>query len=506
MWCRFNPRVAFLPVEDIKVLFERGSPAPLELTVDVEFDTPLFDLVRDHIGRLKTLRNIMFDAFEDPMAVTPSFPEPILSAPLLEDFGVVSYEASGIVIPLLPVIRDAPRLRSLSMQRARLFWASDTYHNMAHLSITDVPSTNRSASDGQILDLFQNCPNLESLELHLLDKWTDVLPGYVHAPRPGENVQRIQTPNLRTLKLNMRPELLLFILRRIVLSPLFQRLEVASVYRDPQHLDELLSEAHLPAFFFTNLRKLKIEQVAMERRTIVLFGKGHGAGGEYALRVETRFEYEDEDEDMIHPASAMHSMIPKRYALPALTVLKLSEEETRSAELSASHIAALLGRLPTLVSLSLNGYGFPSSFAYFHPAIADDQVVWPPPLPHLRRLTICQNGPYLLEIDSYAGNDAYVEDMPNVLDFVRPFAPHLVELRILLHDLLTRDPELSHGSMGGFVRAVRDLGVPNVWWREDITLGGGAIFHVQEFWQQEFGSEHGGLCTPHFLSLLPPTR
>lgn len=490
MWSCYGKRALYLNEHYLKLLFERASPYPLSvypiLTPRRLMQAGVFC---NYMDRFKVL-GFEVNYVSGQGQVHPVV-DPTMSASLLEELTVsVGIRRPEIIISCLPFIRDTPRLKSLELRGTRLPWNSAIYRCLVRLKIEGpLRPIGDSTIDGDILDVFRNAPNLEDLDLCLGQGRNRLL---LDHDRSTPISPPIPVDNLRTLKLSMGSDLLLHIIRGISLSPRLRKLELHLSCNELPHLEELLSPATLPPFLFQNLRTLELKYLDYATLHTALVGSGHEHDGEYALRIEVTSQS--------RTFLALHRMIPRQFAMPALEELELHDSSGISTAESAPYIIELLPRLASLSSISLIGRGLAASFPHLRRAL--DAANTPPSswFPKLQQITI-SNTPGVFGVLKYPGSVA-LEDLGDVVEFLRPFTSSLLRLRFLVYRFHC-SRKSSRDMAVAFIEAIRDWGIPDVWWLEEgfAVVGSGAIqsssvVRVQEIWPEGEGPDSS---SSHFL-------
>ena len=286
-------------------------------------------------------------------------------APQLQELTVINcYRFKNIYTSLFD--NQTPHLRSLELKGCRLAWRSGMYRNLRKLKLEFYGLLPHPDKDRDLLALFRDSPNLESLELKIMDDkqtpWdplsNTLLPTNLYSE---SDHKQINVPDLRELVLDLPSEYMLHILQSIVLPEDMTRVDLTARADNDWLTSMLVSRRCIPTQLFRDLRDIS---VAHDFRyddiiTCGIHGTGVRAGGErYSLSV-TFFPLRNDRLPM--KLAPLVDTIRAEHPMPLVEHLHFVESSRISnheRDVAAQAVVALLthcGR--SLTRLSLHGCG-----------------------------------------------------------------------------------------------------------------------------------------------------
>lgn len=477
MWTRYDlasPKVT----NSAETLLQRSRPCPLEF-YSYRVGTHKSTLLSANIDRLSVLESIFAHGAE-----------PHLIAPNLEHFGIIFRSQDAyLVFNELPLIKEAPRLKSLELVDCRLSWRSALYSNLTILKITHgrifadqeyIIRYLHNETDNDILEVPYTSPGLEHLEIHLPDPPTRPHFAPIRlAPVPAYAPIRLHA--LRTLVLDMQDEYALRILNGVVLPEGMLRIELRICCHRTELLDTLIEFRYLPNFLFTSLHTLLVASNAPIRNrtpwSTVLKGYGRTTKeNEYQLNVT--IEFSDENVFGVAPRVAFHRLLPAHSLMSSLQELDLSGNMFSNVAQSADAVAAFVVGLPYLSTLGLYGAGLYSAFGALRDAFISATA--PPSRHTLPRLDCIRIGTHPIG-DSFDD----VAEFTGVIPFLRLFTPRLRELHVAVEPFTHRG---DRKVLRDLVDVFRGLGVPMVWWATPFDVVGEELtarIYPRDLWPQD---------------------
>lgn len=350
-------------VDLARLFIGRSQPCTLVMDVHREWycgaqaDERRSTLCKENLGRVGAL---YFQPLSSTLP-TWSLDQP---APELRELTVVNYyRYQNIYTSLFG--DQTPQLRNLELMGCRLAWRSGMYRNLSKLKLEFYGLLPQPDKDKDLLALFRDSPNLESLELKIMDDkrapW-DPLSNFLLPTNLYSEMEHkeIDVPALRSLVLDLPSEYMLHILQSIALPGDMSHLDLTARADNDWLTSMLVSKRCLPMKLFHDLRELSvIHNYQYDIITCGIQGAGLRQNGErYDMSLTFLPLRNDDRPTQLEP---IIGTIRNEHPMPYVEHLRFIESSrisNKARDAAAFDMVSLLGHCgTTLEQLTIHGCG-----------------------------------------------------------------------------------------------------------------------------------------------------
>lgn len=357
MWTcySFQDCTCYLPTELHVSLIERSGSCPLEFYIDHRTLGDEFEPIIANIGRISLLQCIYVHHFRE-------LDLPGLPAPMLENLSISGSREE--MVEGIPLIMDAPRLKTLDLVHDSLPWKHKFYHNLVDLQIStsEYPEDLDSSDENDILNIARVSPDLKHLKLEVYRRPQSIRRDYVPtfhllpAPTPPLHMHALQT-----LELKMRDEYAVHLLTGISLPQSLHTIYLIVNRYSEAHLNRLLDFHYIPSQLLSSLHTLRVSSVLRlpplhyeVSWCIEIWGRSPNCTA-WCENFFLVIQYTPHT--AIVPEHRSLSRLLPALSMPALKSIDLVDNDAGSVAASAHTLAAFISRAPALTVLGIGGSG-----------------------------------------------------------------------------------------------------------------------------------------------------
>ena len=450
-------------VDLARLFIERSRPCTLVMDVHREWycgaqvEESRSSLCKDNLGRVGAL-------YFQPLSSTLPTWSLELPAPELQELTVVNYYRYQNIYTCL-FGNCTPQLRNLELMGCRLAWRSGMYRNLLKLKLEFYGLLPRPEKDKDLLALFRDSPNIESLELKIMDDkrapW-DPLSNFLLPTNLYSDIDHktINVPSLRSLVLDLPSEYMLHILQSIILPGDMTHVDLTARADNDWLTSMLLNKRCLPTELFHDLQELSvIHNYEYDIITCGVRGVGvHQSGEHYNMSLTFLPLRNDGRTTQLEP---IVSTIRNEHPMPFVEHLQFIESSRISNKARDAAALAMVSFLahcgPSLTQLTIHGCGgtlldriYRRSVEMVADAALDPSLRQP--LQNLISLTV-------------SSMELTADDFAHLVSLCQLLSKHLRRVRV--KDLAYTAK--SRAAAVDLVRRFKNIGLSDAWW-SDIDI------------------------------------